>query len=109
MDGQSLSNGSDDAETSWLLNILNIYVDANVGAKYWFSDDMFVGLRVQYSFFNVFHLLESVMGGEDADSVNDVLEGINGVVDIDLDKNTSQSMILPKNAIQAVFSIGYAW
>lgn len=103
LNGQRLASDAD-AEASLFSQILSIYIDGNAGVKYWFSDEMFVGLRVQYAFANVINLL----GKMDEESA-EVLSQANGAISIDLDKNTWRSTILPRNPIYAVLSIGYVW
>ncbi len=106
MDGQALEKSNSGDEESLVLNILSgLALDANAGMKYWFSDDMFVGLRLQYAFLNVIDLL-SRDNSEDAD---ELLQEVNGVVSLDLDNQTARTTLLPRNSFQAVFSFGFAW
>ena len=106
LDGQTLEV-SEDADVSILKSILNSYLDVNAGVKYWFSDELYVGLRLQYDFFNVMNLLENA-GELDEDS-SDILDVANGAVSIDMNKGTASTMILPKNTIHAIFSVGFVW
>lgn len=105
VDGEALEKGSEEADVSILKALLNSYLDANVGFKYWFSDELYVGLRVQYGFFNVLNLLDDT----DKEDVSEILDEVNGVVSIDQNNGTGSFTILPKNPIQAVFSVGFVW
>ncbi len=71
---------------------------------------MFVGLRVQYGFYNIFNLLGDLGESDEEDeSLSDILSEINGVVGIDNNTSTSSCMIFPKSPIQAIFSVGFVW
>lgn len=102
-DGESMQEDRD-METSIIQNIFNIHLDVNAGVKYWLSEEWFTGLRVQYSFGNVFALLSDEFKYADAS-----LDNVNGKVTLYLDNKTANSMILDKRAIQAVLAIGYCW
>ncbi len=103
VDGQAMQKSAD-AETSILMSLLNSYLDGNAGVKYWFSDDMYVGLRLQYAFINAL----SIFGDADSDD-EEVLEHANGSVKFNLDEGTGRYTILPVNHIQAVLSVGFVW
>ena len=103
LDGEALES-SDDSETTILKALLNSHIDANVGVKYWFSDELFVGLRLQYGILNIL----DVIGGLDEES-EEVVGDINGVVGINLDNGTGRCTILPVKNLQAVFSVGFVW
>lgn len=103
VDGEALQP-KEDSDVTIFKALLNSHLDANVGAKYWFSDELYVGLRVQYAFLNVLDLL----GNTDEDT-DELLSTVNGAVGIDLNNGTGTSTILPLNNIQAVLSVGFVW
>lgn len=103
VDGQAMEKPAD-FESSLLMSLLNSGLDANAGVKYWFSDEMYVGLRIQYAFANLLNIFGS-LDEED----EEVLKQANGSVAFNLDESTGRYTILPKNPIQAVFSVGYVW
>lgn len=106
MDGQALEKSDSGNEESLVLSILGgLALDVNAGVKYWFSDDMFVGLRMQYTVLNVVDLL-SRDSDEDAD---ELLREVNGAVSLDLDNQTARTTLLQRNSFQAVFSLGFVW
>ncbi|MBP5540513.1 MAG: hypothetical protein J6X88_02580 [Bacteroidales bacterium] len=101
LDGNPLKRNNSFDE-SMLINIFNISFDANACVKYWFSDEWFVGFRFQYGFASLLDLFSNEDTGE-------ILDGCNGAINLNMDKGTARCTILPKNAIQTVFSIGYNW
>lgn len=103
VDGQAMQKSAD-SESSIIMSLLNSYVDANAGVKYWFSDDMYVGLRLQYAFINAL----DIFGNTDSDD-EDLLKQTNGAVKFNLDEGTGRYSILPLKHIQAVFSVGIVW
>lgn len=103
VDGAALEKSSD-METSILMSLLNSGFDANAGVKYWFSDELYVGLRIQYAFAR----LLNIFGKDDSDDM-DVLEKVNGNITFNLDEGTGRYTVLPRNPIQAVFSVGFVW
>lgn len=103
LDGEVVEK-SDDAETTILSALFNTYFDANAGVKYWFSEEMFVGLGVRYAFANVLDIFGSLSADEE-----NVLENTNGVVSLNMTDGTGRYTIFPKHPIQAVFTVGFAW
>lgn len=103
VDGQAMQKSAN-SEASILMSLLNSCLDANAGVKYWFSDDMYVGLRLQYAFFNAL----GIFGNTDSDD-EDLLEHTNGALKFNLDEGTGRYSILPVNHIQAVLSVGFVW
>ena len=103
LDGEVVEK-SDDAETTILSALFNTYFDANAGVKYWFSEEMFVGLGVRYAFANVLDIFGSLSADEE-----NVLENTNGVVSLNMSDGTGRYTIFPKHPIQAVFTVGFAW
>ena len=85
-----------------LLGLFNFHLDVNAGVKYWFSEEWFCGLRLQYCFYS-FSIL-SLLGSY---SDIDLSEYPSGIVDLDLDRGTAlASYILPKSTAEAVISVG---
>ena len=107
LDRQAVENISDQTENNLTMSILGFNFDANVGMKYWLTDEWFIGARVQYSFLNLLNIL----GREEnnSDFTNDALKEYNGAAKINLDNGTGNCLLYPKNYIQTVFSIGYTW
>ena len=103
LDGQDLEKSNDD-ESSIIAALLNSYFDANAGAKYWFSEELFVGLGVRYAFANALDIFGSLSSEEE-----NVLENTNGAVNLNMSEGTGRYTILPKHHIQAVFTVGFAW
>lgn len=88
-----------------VMGFLNLNVDANAGVKYWFGDDVFVGMRLQYTFFSLSSL---ALFDEEGDI--DLEKFPNGVVALNPAKGTATARYFqPKNAFQAVVSVGYVW
>ena len=88
-----------------LLGFLNFHFDVNAGLKYWFSDEWFCGLRMQYCFYSV-----SILSLVDSDNNVDFDKLPNGVMELDLDRGTAlANYLLPKSTAQAVVSVGYVW
>ena len=103
LDGEVVEK-SNDAETTILSALLNSYFDGNAGVKYWFSEELFVGLGVRYAFANALDIFGS-LSSEDAN----VLEKTNGAVNLNMSEGTGRYTILPKHPVQAVFTVGFAW
>ena len=103
-DGQVLE-AEKDFETSLLQSIFNFSFDVNAGVKYWFTEEWYAGLRVQYNFAS----LVSLFADEEGENADEVLDITNGSLRMNLDKQTSKSILFNKKSIQAVFSIGYTW
>ena len=88
-----------------LLGLFNFHFDVNAGVKYWFNEEWFCGLRLQYCFYS-FSMLS--LFGRSSDI--DLSEYPSGIVDLDLDRGTAlASYILPKSTAEAVISVGYVW
>ena len=102
VDGQVFTEEKD-FESSILQNFFNISFDANASVKYWFSDEWYVGLRMQYNFANLASIFSKI------DESDDVWDVANGKLKLNLDKKTVKPVLLGKNSIQAVFAIGYCW
>ena len=102
VDGQVFTEEKD-FESSILQNFFNISFDANASVKYWFSDEWYVGLRMQYNFANLASIFSKI------DESDDVWDVANGNLKLNLDKKTVKPVLLGKNSIQAVFAIGYCW
>ena len=93
------------AMESLLLGLFNFHFDANAGVKYWFSDEWYCGLRMQYCFYTL-----SMLSLFDSDNSIDLNHYPNGVVNLDMDEGTAAARyFLPKSTLQAVLSIGYVW
>lgn len=101
-DGQVLERNQEIDEFLFM-NILNFNFDANLGVKYWMTDEWYVGLRVEYAFANLLDIF-----GKDKET-DDILADCNGSITIYMDDNTAKSTILGKRYVQTVFSIGYTW
>ena len=103
LDGQVVEKPSD-AEATILSALFNSYLDANVGVKYWFSDELFAGFGVRYAFANTLDIFGSLSSEEE-----NVLENTNGAVNLNMSEGTGRYTILPKHPVQAVFTVGFAW
>ncbi len=96
---------SDESVASLILSLFNIPFDVNAGVKYWFSDELFCGLRVQYCFYTL-----SMLSLFDEGSNLDLNKFPNGAVGLDLTGGTAvANYVLPKSTVQAVVSLGYVW
>lgn len=108
VDGTPFKRDGSDTESnlvSLIMGFINLNVDANAGVKYWFTDEVFLGLRLQYTFFS----FSSLSLFTDDQNVN-LDEFPNGVASINLDDRTSlASYFLPKSSFQTVLSVGYVW
>lgn len=90
---------------SLLLGVFDFHLDANVGVKYWFNDEWYCGLRMQYCFYTL-----SLLSLFDSDNSADLDQFPNGAVYLDIDEDRAGARyFLPKSTLQAVFSIGYVW
>ena len=90
---------------SLLLGVFNFHLDANAGVKYWFNDEWYCGLRIQYCFYTL-----SLLSLFDSDNNTDLDQFPNGAVYLDIDEDRAGARyFLPKSTLQAVFSIGYVW
>ena len=83
-----------------VLTRFNVSLDANVGVKYYFADDYYVGARLQYVFLNDFF---NLFGDDDSD-------GIIGAAAADLTDNTGIGYFRPiDKPFMLSFQIGYCW
>ena len=90
---------------SLLLGVFNFHFDANAGVKYWFNDEWYCGLRMQYCFYTL-----SLLSLFDSDNNVDLAQFPNGAVYLDIDERRAGARyFLPKSTLQAVISIGYVW
>lgn len=107
MDGIALDRPKDndtDVEST-IMGLFNFHIDANAGMKYWFNDEWFCGLRLQYCFYTLSMLSLFDNGGQ-----TDLNKFPNGIVKLNLDKATAAAnYFLPKSTAQAVISVGYVW
>ena len=107
LDGIALERpkGNDANIESAILGLFNFHFDANAGVKYWFSDEWFCGLRLQYCFYTL-----GMLSLFDSDNSIDLSKYPNGIADLDLDHGTAvANYFLPKSTAQAVISLGYVW
>ena len=84
--------------------LLSAGFDANVGCKYFLTEDFYVGARLQYNFYT---LSLYRMMAEDSD---DLPKNCAGIVNVDLDKNYATTLYLnDPQPVQLMFEIGYRW
>lgn len=96
-----------DFDASLLQNLFNISFDANLGVKYWFTEQWYAGLRVQYNFASLVSLFSKMDNSET--EVDEVLSVANGNIRLNLDEKTFRTILINKPSIQTVLSLGYTW
>lgn len=102
---ESSNKGSEAAMESLFLGLMNFHFDANIGAKYWFSEQFFCGARLQYCFYTLSILS---LFGKDGDA--DMKKFPNGVVNMDLTSGIgSANYFMPGSKLQLALSLGYVW
>ncbi|MBR1834552.1 MAG: hypothetical protein IJ785_03500 [Bacteroidales bacterium] len=105
MDLAAAKSSRFDAFENLFMGLMNFHFDANVGAKYWFSDQLFCGARLQYCFYTL-----SILSLFGKDGEADLSEYPNGVVNLNLANGTgTANYFLPGSKVQMVLSLGYVW
>lgn len=108
VDGQTLERVKSSDNGDLLVSILNISAgfDGNVGCKYFITDEMYVGGRLQYNFYSYsFMDMENDFDGGEAKP-----ESYAGMMAVDMANKQSAAIYVPKPMpVQLMFEVGYRW
>lgn len=85
-----------------ILNSSNAQLDVNIGMKYWFTDEWYVGFKAQYIFASIYSLFKEDDGAK-------IPDGYNGIVSLNISEANATCKIRHQPTFTTLLSIGYTW